>query len=177
MKNRFFFTVLCRKLKNAKNTVFGYKKWSNPESDEWKSSATPNMWWVSFIRILIRWAEHTSRGGERPFFPPPQLDSCQFEGLCLRTSRYLKGPTRSGFCIGNKFMTIHCTNTFVMLETFVPLRRSGIWKWILYNIKSQSSFNLMFIMKKKWRLSLRWTHYWSLHFVKNIVVYEVWIFY
>ena len=24
-------------------------------------------------------------GQKRPFLPPPQLDSCQFEGLCLRT--------------------------------------------------------------------------------------------
>ena len=76
--------VWCKNWKRQ-NTVFGYKKWSNPESDEWKSSATPNMWWVSFIRILIRWAEHTSRGGGNGL-PPPQLDSCQFEGLCLRTN-------------------------------------------------------------------------------------------
>ena len=58
--------------KKSKNTVFTYKKWSNPESDEWKSSATPNMWWVSFIRILIRCLEKAVKeSGILAVFPPP----------------------------------------------------------------------------------------------------------
>jgi len=36
LKKGFFFTVLCRKVKNAKITVSGYKKGSNFKSDNWK---------------------------------------------------------------------------------------------------------------------------------------------
>jgi len=38
----------------TQNTVFGYKKWSNSESDGWNRSATSNMWWVSFVKFLVR---------------------------------------------------------------------------------------------------------------------------
>jgi len=40
--------------KKTQNTVFGYKKWSNSESDVWNRSATSNMWWVSFVKFLVR---------------------------------------------------------------------------------------------------------------------------
>jgi len=63
IEKQIFLYRFMQKAEKCEKYSFGYKKWSNPESDEWKSSATPNMWWVSFIRILIRWAEHTSRGG------------------------------------------------------------------------------------------------------------------
>eukprot|EP00493_Phyllostaurus_siculus_P017199 UN17462 len=72
------------KSSKPENTVFGYKKWSNCRSVEWKMSEFPNMRWVPFIRILIRWAEHSCRGWKIMAIIPPQQDSCQFEGLCLQ---------------------------------------------------------------------------------------------
>ena len=82
-----FFTVLCRKLKKHENTVLDYKKGSKLKSDKWNMSATQTLWVVSFVTFVIRWTEHTSRGGgaKTPHFCPPQHEKCQFETVCLST--------------------------------------------------------------------------------------------
>ena len=74
IKSVIFFTVLSGNLKNHENTVLGYKKGSKLNSDKWSMSATQTLWVVSFVTFVIRWAEHTSRGGGAKWgvLAPPQ---------------------------------------------------------------------------------------------------------
>ena len=69
-----FIYYLWKYLSNNKNTILGYKKGSKLKSDKWNMSATQTLWVVSFVTFVIRWAEHTSRGGVPKWgvLAPPQ---------------------------------------------------------------------------------------------------------